>query len=301
MSEYGPQITINVTELQKRRIFVATPMYGGQATGLYTKSCVDLQKLALQHGVHVEFFFIFNESLIPRARNYLVDEFLRATVTEIHHNPDGTQTKTKHKYTHLMFIDGDIGFDPNDVLALAAIAEPGSDKQIVCGPYAKKTISWEKIKVAVDKGHADEDPNNLEKFVGDYVFNPADAKGIRISEVSEVLESGTGFMMIQREALEKFKEAYPQYSYLPDHVRSKHFDGSREIHMYFQAEIDPESKRYLSEDYWFCQQARKAGIKVWLCPWMNMIHQGSYLFGGSLPDMAMLGVSATAANDVKRR
>ena len=46
-----------------------------------------------------------------------------------------------------MFIDSDIGFNPNDVLTLAAISEPDSDKDIVCGPYPKQTISWEKIKV----------------------------------------------------------------------------------------------------------------------------------------------------------
>jgi len=94
--------------------------------------------------------------------------------------------------------------------------------------------------------------------------------------------------------LEKFAAAYPQYSYMPDHVRTAHFDGTREIMQYFQAEIDPKSKRYLSEDYWFCQKMWDINVKTWLCPWMKLQHMGSYVFGGSLIDLAQIGAGATA-------
>jgi hypothetical protein len=83
-------------------------------------------------------------------------------------------------------------------------------------------------------------------------------------------------------------------SYIPDHIRTKSFDGSREIMAYFDALIDPESKRYLSEDYMFCQWMTKIDVPTWLCPWMKLSHCGSYVFGGSLPDLARLGASATA-------
>ena len=272
------ELSIDVGELRKRKIFVATPMYGAMCGGQYTKSSVDLARLASHYGIEIEFFYLFNESLITRARNYCVDEFLR-----------------NEKFTHLMFIDSDIGFDPNDVLALAAVADPDSDKDIVCGPYPKKTISWEKIKLAVDKGYADENPQNLNKYVGDYVFNPAAGQTqIALNEPVEVLEGGTGFMMIQRKAFEKYETAYPEFKYKPDHVRTANFDGSREIMAYFDCVIDDKTKRYLSEDYMFCQWARKAGIKVWMCPWMKTQHMGTYFFGGSLIDLATIGASATA-------
>ena len=271
------EVEVPIDEMRKRKLFVATPMYGGACAGMYTKSTADLAMLCANYGIEVRFFYLFNESLITRARNYLVDEFLRSDST------------------HLMFIDSDIGFDPNDVLALMALCDPGSDKEVMCGPYPKKTIAWEKIKQAVDKGYADENPNKLENLVGDYVFNPvADKLEMRLDEPAEVMEGGTGFMMVQRSAFEKFAEAYPEYSYKPDHVRTKHFDGSREIMAYFDTIIDPDSKRYLSEDYMFCQWARKAGIKVWLCPWMELQHVGSYVFGGSLKEIAAVGVNPTA-------
>ncbi len=270
------EIQIELADLRKKKIFVATPMYGGQCHGMYTKSSCDLAKIAQAYEMDIKMFYLFNESLITRARNYCVDEFLRSD------------------YTHMMFIDSDIGFDPNDVLSLAILAEEGN-RDIVCGPYPKKTIAWEKIKQAVEMGFANENPGLLENYGGDYVFNPlSDDKELRLDEPIPVLEGGTGFMMITKNAFKKFDEAYPELRYFPDHVRTAHFDGSRDIGMYFQALIDPESKRYLSEDYMFCQYMRKAGIKTYYCPWMKLSHTGSYVFGGSLLDLAQLGASATA-------
>lgn len=271
------EISISIEELRKRKLFLAAPMYGGQCAGMFAKSVADLTSLCTSNGIEMRSYFLFNESLITRARNYCVDEFMRSGCT------------------HMMFIDSDIGFDPRDVLAMLALQSDDTEYDVLAGPYPKKCISWEKIKLAVDKGVADEDPNVLERFVGDYVFNPKGGGGnIRIDQPVEVMEVGTGFMMTRRSAFEKFEKAYPQYSYKPDHVRTEAFDGSREIMQYFQAEIDPRSKRYLSEDYWFCQKLIEVGGKIWYCPWMKLQHVGSYIFGGSLVDLASIGAAATA-------
>lgn len=271
------EITIQIDELRKRKLFLAVPMYGGQCAGMFTKSVADLASMCTSHGIEMRSYFLFNESLITRARNYCVDEFMRSDCT------------------HMLFIDSDIGFDPRDVLAMLALQSDDSEYDVIAGPYPKKCISWEKIKLAVDKGMADADPNILEKYVGDYVFNPKGGGGsIRIDVPVEVSEVGTGFMMTRRSTFEKFSAAYPEYSYRPDHVRTEHFDGTREIMMYFQAETDPRSKRYLSEDYWFCQKMIDIGCKIWYCPWMRLQHVGSYIFGGSLADLASIGAPATA-------
>jgi hypothetical protein len=279
------EINIPIEDLRKNKLFVATPMYGGQCAGMFAKSTADLSALCTSYGIPLQFYYLFNESLITRARNYCVDEFMRSDSE------------------HLLFIDSDIGFNPQDVIALMALQAQEPEKyEIIGGPYPKKCISWEKIKLAVDKGIADEDPNVLDKFVGDYVFNPKNGSGsIPISEPVEVLEIGTGFMMISKNALKKFMEKYPQYMYKPDHVRTEHFDGTREIMMFFQAEVDPASKRYLSEDYWFCQKAQQADIRTWFCPWMKLQHVGSYIFGGSLADLAAIGASATADPDALKK
>jgi len=316
------ELQVKVDDLRKKKLFVAAPMYGGQCAGMFCKSTNDLAALARAYNIEVKFYYLFNESLITRARNYCVDEFMRSDCT------------------HLMFIDSDIGFNANDVIAMLGMSDGhpdinnGDPFDILCGPYPKKCISWEKIKQAVDTGIADEDPQLLSKFVGDYVFNPVSGKNtIKLDEPQEVLEGGTGFMLIRRNTFEIFNEKYPQMMYKPDHVRTAEFDGSREIMAYFDALIDDKSQnlvpeiekffenkpnatkkeiidfladkrhgidrkeysnRYLSEDYMFCQWVIKAGLKVWLCPWMELQHVGTFIFGGSLKDLASVGVSATA-------
>jgi hypothetical protein len=274
-------IEISVEKLRERKLMVATPMYGGACAGLFAKSIADLAALCTQYGISLQMYFLFNESLVTRARNYCCDEFVRSEAT------------------HLMFIDSDIGFNPQDVIALLALADDDSEYDVIGGPYPKKCISWEKIKHAVDKGVADNDPGILEKFVGDYVFNPKNGQGnIPLNSPVEVLEIGTGFMMIRKNTLKKFAEAFPHYAYKPDHVRTEHFDGSRKIMQFFQAEIDPVSERYLSEDYWFCQKIQELNMKTWFCPWMQMSHVGTYIFGGSLADLASIGAPATAAPEM---
>jgi len=274
------EIKVPIEKLRERKLFLATPMYGGQCAGMFARSVADLTALCTHYGIGLQMYFLFNESLITRARNYCCDEFVRSDAT------------------HMMFIDSDIGFNPNDVIALLALQDDESEYDVIGGPYPKKCISWEKVKLAVDKGFADEDPNQLERFVGDYVFNPKQGAGsIPIGEPVEVLEIGTGFMMIRKKTLTEFAKKFPQHSYRPDHVRTEHFDGTREIMQYFQAEIDPVSRRYLSEDYWFCQKIQELGMKTWFCPWMKLQHVGTYIFGGSLADLAAVGASATADGD----
>jgi hypothetical protein len=259
------QIQVSVEQLRKNKLFVATPMYGGMSHGMFVKSCLDLQAMCSQYGIECRFSFIFNESLITRARNYLVDEFLRA-----------------ENFTHMLFIDADIHFDPRDVIALLAL-----EKDVVGGPYPKKSIKWSAVKEAI-KRNPDIEPSEMEKVSGDFVFNPAPGtEKFSVAEPIEVLEIGTGFMMIKRQVFDKFREAYPELRYKPDHVGQANFDGSRYIHAYFDTVIDHGvSDRYLSEDYMFCQWWRKIGGQIWLCPWMKTHHIGTYAFTGDMPAVA---------------
>lgn len=346
----GIEANIPIQNLKQKSLFIATPMYGGLCHGTFSQSLIGLIQICKDLGITVYVHTLYNESLIQRGRNYCADTFLNARIG--HPPPPVLDENNKPKldeknkpilqfednrpyFSHLLFIDSDISFNPQDVIFMLGISEIGSDKDVICGPYPKKCISWEKIKAAVDKGAADIDPNNLERYVGDFVFNPVNQGEngqISLTQPIEILEGGTGFMLIQRQAFEKFRNAYPEQSYRPDHVRTKDFDGSREIFAYFDCPIDrgytigdlikivdelaseneidlntiranakelkqkesKASKRYLSEDYMFCQYLKKAGGKIWLIPWVKLQHTGTYVFGGSLIDLALIGQSATA-------
>ena len=93
-------------------------MYGGLCYGFYTQSCLKLQTLCRDANVNLSFSYLFNESLIQRARNLLVSHFLKSDAT------------------HLMFIDADIHFNPADIIPMME-----ADKDIICGIYPKKEIN----------------------------------------------------------------------------------------------------------------------------------------------------------------
>lgn len=342
------EIKATVEDLRKKKVFVGLPCYGGMMTGMCAKSCLDLQGLCMQYGIEMRFSFLFNESLITRARNYLTDEFLRSTSKRTYPNPNFNQSapegpgnartiEVEEPYTHLMFIDSDIHFDPRDILTLLAL-----DRDIIGAPYPKKSIKWwavqqatyrhanwdgvkqaiadhiaakqldptvpdlTSIQLAEIAGEKDKslDPMELDKLVGDFVFNAvAGTQQFNVTEPIEVLEIGTGYMMIKREVFKLFEKVYPEKAYRPDHMGQAFFDGSRHIHAFFDCEIDRTydkttgamigTERYLSEDYLFCQKSRKMvypetgeRVKVWLCPWMLTHHVGTYAFTGNLPAIA---------------
>ena len=274
------KVEISLDELRKKSVFVATPMYGGLCYGFFTNSLIQLHLRAASFGIQCQFSSIMNESLICRARNYLVDEFLRSN------------------FTHMMFIDADVEFNPDDIFMMLNVCD--EEKGIVCGAYPKKNISYEKVVNVVNKGLVDENPAMLEQFVGDFVLNPVPPKDgkahkeIKINEPLAVMEGGTGFMLIHRSVFERLADAHPEWEYTPDHIRSEHFDGSRKIHAYFQDLIDPDSNRWLSEDYFFCQEARKIGIETWLLPWIKLNHLGTYRFVGNLEAVMYAGQPVTA-------
>jgi len=264
------EIKVELEKLRKNKLFIATPMYGGMAHGLYIKSSLDLQTTMNKYAIETKFSFLFNESLITRARNYLVDEFLRSD------------------HTHLLFIDSDIHYNPQDVLALMAL-----DKDVIGGPYPKKSMNWGNIAQAA-RANPNMDPKELEQLVGEYVFNVVKGtKQFSVTEPLEVMEIGTGFMMVKREVFEKMEKEYPAIKYKPDHIGQANFDGTRYIHAYFDTVIDTKdsitgggSERYLSEDYMFCQMWRKLGGSIFLCPWMKTQHVGTYAFTGNMPAVA---------------
>ena len=97
------------------KLYIATPMYGGMCHGFYTQALLSLNNILRDHKIDSMISFMFNESLITRARNALTHTFLKSDCT------------------HLFFIDADIKFNPQDFLGMLM-----ADKEIICGIYPKK-------------------------------------------------------------------------------------------------------------------------------------------------------------------
>jgi hypothetical protein len=255
--------------MRQQKLFIATPMYGGNCLGKYSSAISELTHLCTKYGINIAHSHLYNESLIQRARNYIVDQFMRSDAT------------------HLMFIDADISFKAVDVIAMLStqVSNP-SEYDIIAAAYPKKSISWDKVVEAVNLGIP---ADQLEHYAADFAFNfHPEIEEFRLDRPARVMETGTGFMMIHRSVFEKMIEAFPEMAYTPDHVGMDNFDGTRKIHAFFDCAIDPQTNRYLSEDYYFCRRAAQLGLKTFICPWIVLSHVGTYEFKGSLTKMTQL-------------
>lgn len=241
-------------------IFLGTPMYGGQCFGFYAQSVFQLQEACRQREWPLQFSFMYNESLINRARNAIARLFL------------------KGDSTHLLFIDADIRFNPAEILAMVE-----ADVDIICGIYPKKEINWYQVENAVKAGIP---TDQLKKHTGSFVVNLLDgATSVTIpqNQPFEILAGGTGCMLIKRQVFEKLAEVTP--SYTNDVHDLANNINNETIHNFFDVSICPESNRLLSEDYHFCIEWRKIGGKIHGAPWVNLGHVGTYVFdGGLIPD-----------------
>jgi hypothetical protein len=240
------------------KVFIATPMYGGMCTGMYAQSMLQLQPALQSNNIGAMVSSMYNESLITRARNSLVNGFLKTDCT------------------HLLFIDADIRFAADDVVALLK-----ADKDVICGIYPKKEINWQMVEKAVMD---DVDVNSLKRYTGSFVINLVDyapTVTVPMHEPLEIWNGGTGMMAIKREVFEKLKESVPSYSNDVIDLSGNTPVGEK-IYEFFATSIEPETNRLLSEDYHFCRIWRLQGGKIYAAPWMNLGHVGTYVFEGEL-------------------
>jgi glycosyltransferase involved in cell wall biosynthesis len=282
------EIQLNIEKMRRSKIFLATPMYGGMCHGMYTRSLAQTIGTAAKHGLQLQLYYLFNESLITRARNYAVSNFL------------------KSDSEYLLFIDSDISWEDQDLLYMFHLMVEQPEKyRILTAMYPKKAIAWEKVLHAAKSGAYDNNPAGLEQVAGDMVFNPLpgiyENDEVPVYEPVQIKEAGTGFMMIHRSVFEEMEAVMPDRKYTPDHIREG--ISSEQITAFFDCVINEEN-RYLSEDYMFCANARTLGINIYTLPFINLTHTGSYIYKGNLIEMANAGVHAsidhTTAEQLRR-
>lgn len=289
--------------LRSKSIYIATPAYGGMMAVNYVNSLTSLMNMCINWGIRYETSFLYNESLITRARNTMVSRFLNESSA-----------------TDFFFIDADIGFDPNDLIALLAY-----DEDIICAPCVRKNLRLDRVQKAIkDKlqnevrkldqkkkystdeflhilngGTKEYSVGEMQSLLGEYVLNfPPDnaPKEIDLGKLLEVQHAGTGLMRIKREAFLKFSNFHKEGRW---HLPMRGEQENNPVYMYFQSQIDPASARfnegglphYVSEDYSFCLGAREAGMKVYIAPFMVTTHLGQYLFEGNMRSVALAGGS----------
>lgn len=227
-------------------------MYGGICHNSYQKSMFSLMNLLTQKGYRVNYSDLSNESLITRARNTLTEIFLR----------------TGNDY--LLFIDADQGFNPEGILKMIE-----EDVDLIGAAVPMKGINWDRVRAA-----AKNDENDLSNFTAVYNVNISNEQKQKLKEnpgsIVEVDYIGTGVMLIKRDVFQKLKVSTP--SYRSDQTGMAGIQHGDTVYDFWRTEIDKKSKRLLSEDYNFCNMWKDVGGKIYLAPYVKVVHVGTYWF-----------------------
>ena len=224
------------------KLFIATPAFGHQVTTNYANSLLKFvstshPRLAVASAVHMQ----SGMALVTQARNNCVAYFLNSDCT------------------HFLFIDADIGFEPDAIYRLIE-----KDVPLCLTPYPVKGYG----------------ANNQLQFI---VHFP-DKDNVRIQKdgFAEIVAGPTGFMMIKREVFEKLAEKYPERKTVNKQlVGNKVETMEKGWYTFFETAQDPENG-YLGEDIAFCRLWTNIGGKIYADTQTPLTHFGSHAFHGSL-------------------
>ena len=251
-------------------LVVATPCFGGQVSSIYAGSIFQLQR-AVRSRSNFDLTVLMRDgdALITRARANLVTLFLDNPTT-----------------THLLFVDADIGFQPDQAFRLIE-----SEADVVAGVYPIKRIDWDKAARMLDSNR----PNTPSAAL-DYVLEIEDPdRVVAVNGFTRVRYAGTGFLMIRRHVLEKMcrHPAYAALQFFREHSIDA-LAGSPNRFALFECMIDPATGTYLSEDFAFCKRWTDIGGEIWADLESRLDHVGPSVFHGDVS--SQFAVPARAAN-----
>jgi hypothetical protein len=247
MPDQAPSANINLC--------IATPCFGGQISVLYAASLFKLQSAVRAYGgFNLKLLFKDGDALITRARASLIGQFLEDPAA-----------------THLLFVDADIGFEPEQVLRLI---QCGAD--MCAAIYPIKRMDWDRIRSTIAAERANPAAAALR-----YVFEVDDPNAVtERAGFVRVRYAGTGFLMIRRAAIERMCARYPQLKYRRDHSVDGAVPSDNRFAL-FECMIADDGT-YLSEDFAFCKRWTDMGGEIWADLNSRLNHVGPMTFSGDL-------------------
>lgn len=249
-------------------ILIAVPCFGGSLHYRCANTLLQLDRALGEKGINRTIRFIGNDALVCRVRNRFAN--IAAFDTD----------SAGRKFSHLLFLDSDIGFDAFHIFAMLE-----ANKPIVALPYAAKSINWRNVGEAARRGAS---PEQLPQYAGAPVFNSD--RPFATNEITPIKHAGTGAMLIQVAALGAMADKLPErrYKMCAGEIESR---GTKETEAvdFFKVGIYPGTSTYLSEDYYFEEDARRLGFETFLIPFAQTLHVGSHEFTMNLQAVASLG------------
>lgn len=236
-------------------LMIGTPAYAGQLTAAYASSVLGFMETCQSLGSNkVDVAVQWGDALIARARQDLVTRFL----------------ETPHA-THLLFVDSDIGFTPDQVFRLMEF-----EVEMAAGVYPYKHLDLERARrVLADRKNAPR------PAIWSYGVEFEDPSRIALKDgFARALSSGMGFTLFKRSVFEKMIGRYPELQYTSGFLPTDPFPQSRNRYALFNDMIDEASGHYLSEDLSFCRRWTRMGGEIWVDTQSKLQHMGVTVFDG---------------------
>lgn len=238
------------------KLFIPVICYNHTCHTSYMFSLMKLLMVLKDMKVQASVYPITFDSLVNRARNAATACFMS--------DPD---------HTHMLFIDSDIEFNVNDIIRMIQ-----ANKDVIGIGYAQKWLDKNKIEHVL-KNYPDE--KNWMELCTNASVHLKNEKEMTNQQIKEVDYCTTGCLLIKRKVIQDMMDKYPERKYKND------VDGymsSNQDYFYnlFSVEINPETKRYESEDYGFCRLWKQIGGKIEVILDASLNHWGWFSYPNNM-------------------
>lgn len=237
-------------------LFVAMPTATGGVRVETVSSVVRMTNALRQHNISVTFASTAHAE-VAVSRNLLVAEFLTSG------------------RTHLLFIDDDMGFEPQVIGDMLAV-----DQAFVGAFCPKRSLDLEKFAKAygeAEKAGATDPLNTALAVSADFVGRPLKPTDARIVAAEQV---GAGILLLRRDVFETLDRLDASIPTIP------HPDGGKPVRCYFDRVYVEKRGGYLSEDHSFCHRWRNtAKGRVFAFAGRGITHNGSFSYRAALSDL----------------
>lgn len=237
------------------KIFIATPAYGEVFYSVYVRSLFRLQHALAERGWHPQLATV-SFSDIVESRNALLTHWFDRTDA-----------------SHLLFIDADMGYEPDLITAMVELDEPvvgviAPQRKIDLDKLAELSAEGEPAQRAIAGAH-------------EFVVKGA-GFGMRNGFV-RVEGCGAGILLIRRDCIEEMLRKIPELS---DRSAPHTSPLAKGLNRLIQA-FDPIRLDHarLSEDFAFCYRwRRRCGGEIWASADREIVHIGLHKFRGRYTD-----------------
>lgn len=253
------------------KILVGTPAYDKSVTTIYLGSLLRMLDYFRRKKPNVEFQVLtVSTALITAARNVCASIVLQ--------DPS---------YTHLLFIDSDMGFSPSLIARMLAF-----DKPLTGCVYPKRGLDYAEFhKIARQIS----DPRLARVLAQDYVGGgsfmeleeekrPGSQGTRKIHRLKHgfvrARRAGTGIMMVKREVFERVREQYPEL-WVPKCGHYYEQMGVKGGVLQCFECYPGKNGLYIGEDFAFCDRwVRGCKGDIWCCVDEEIIHYGQHEYFG---------------------